>query len=98
MRAYALLLGVLLTVGSAAVAELALESVRPPRGSRPWRRVTSAAASGPVWNGGGVDPVTIHAPRPAPAPAPHHPGRPPRGPPPPAPRPRQPPPRPPPAS
>jgi hypothetical protein len=70
MRAYALLLGVLLTVGSAAVAELALESVRPPRGGRPWRRVTTAAASGPVWNGGVIDAITIDARGVAPGAAP----------------------------
>ena len=67
MRAYALLLGVLLTVGSAAVAELALQSVNPQRGGRPWRRVAPAAESDPVWNGGVIDAITIDARGAAPA-------------------------------
>jgi hypothetical protein len=61
MRASALLLGVLLTVGSAAVAELALESVGTPSTGRPWRRAPTAATADPVWNGGVIDAITVDA-------------------------------------
>jgi len=63
MRAYALLLGSLLSVGTAAVAELALESAETDRAGSPVSAVTPSSAAQPIWYGGTLDPVTITVPR-----------------------------------
>lgn len=60
MRAYALLLGVVLTVGSVSVAELAVQSVGSARGGG-LRAARARAASDAIWYGGMIEPITINA-------------------------------------
>lgn len=66
MRVYAVLLGVLLTAGSAYVAQLAVQSAGFERlaGSSPG--AGDLSARGELWYGGVLDPVTIEATRRAP--------------------------------
>lgn len=63
MRIYTLLLGLLLTLGVALVAELAIDSA----GTRLAAELTSDARHadprGPVWYGGMLAPITVQATR-----------------------------------
>ncbi len=58
MRIAARLLGTLLTVGSAYVAEIAVESARPALAARPLRDASICPAASPIWYGGVLEPVT----------------------------------------
>ena len=59
MRAYALALGILMTVGYGCVAKIAVAGVRRPY------EVQRAASPDTVWWGGRLAPVTVEAERPA---------------------------------
>jgi hypothetical protein len=59
MRAYALLLGTLFTVGSICIAELAVESSGVDRAPRLARQASDAAALGATWYGGTLRPITV---------------------------------------
>ena len=59
MRAFALALGLLMTVGYGCVAKIAVAGVRSPD------EVQRAASPDTVWWGGTLAPVTVEAERPA---------------------------------
>jgi hypothetical protein len=67
MRAYALVLGAVVTAGSAYVANMAVSSagVMNPHALYPQCRLAPADFISPtaVWYGGSLDPITITAPR-----------------------------------
>jgi hypothetical protein len=68
MRVYAVLFGVMVTVGSAYVAQLAVASAGFKRLARPAAPRGDLSAGGELWYGGVLDPITIEAsrvPRPA---------------------------------
>jgi hypothetical protein len=60
MRVYALLCGTLLTVGSIAIAQLAVQSAAP---GRPGARLAAPDPALPdaIWQGGAVAPITVEA-------------------------------------
>lgn len=62
MRGYALVLGIVLTVGYGCVAQMAVSSVavRQEAGARPAR--APVAAPDTVWCGGTLTPVVVEAP------------------------------------
>jgi hypothetical protein len=66
MRVWAGLFGVVLTVGSAYIAQLAVTSAGVDRLARA-RNVGGDPAPGQLWYGGVLDPVTIEVSRAAPA-------------------------------
>jgi hypothetical protein len=59
MRVYALLCGTLLTVGSAAIAQLALQSARPDHAGI--GLASAPALPNAIWRGGALTPVTVEA-------------------------------------
>lgn len=63
MRVYALLLGITLTTGYGAAAELAVSSVDAGRQTRanPAAALAPSAAPGAVWYGGVLDPITVES-------------------------------------
>ena len=63
MRIYALLLGITLTTGYGAAAELAVSSVDAGRQTRvsPVAALPPSAAPGAVWYGGVLDPITVES-------------------------------------
>ncbi len=63
MRAYAVLLGTLLTVGSAYVAQVAANSAGSGRAVHQLPERADRAAAAPLWHGGTLDPITIPARR-----------------------------------
>jgi hypothetical protein len=63
MRVYAVLLGVLLTAGSAYLAEVAVASAGFERLAGPSPRSGDLTVGGELWYGGVIDPITIEAPR-----------------------------------
>jgi hypothetical protein len=64
MRVYSSMLAVLLTAGSAYVAELAVSSAGFERVSRPSpRRREPPPVGGQLWYGGVLDPITIEVRR-----------------------------------
>jgi len=65
MRAYALLLGTLATVGSAYVAQVALASSGFDRAWAVLHPAADPPSLDPLWYGGILDPVTIEGHRPA---------------------------------
>src|SRR2546429_926181 len=72
MRIYALLFGILLTTGYGAAAELAvtaLDSGRQTRGD-PAAVLPATGAPGGLWDGRGLDPITVESSRDAHAAAP----------------------------
>ncbi len=68
MRVYALLLGLLLTLGSAFVADIAVQSAASHQAAKLVRDSTDRVTPGQVWYGGLLEPITVEARR-APAPA-----------------------------
>jgi hypothetical protein len=63
MRAYALVLGVLITAGSASFAQLAVRSAGFERLWQPSSDPVDPAQPNAVWYGGILDPVIVQAPR-----------------------------------
>ena len=63
MRAYEVLLGVLLTAGSAYVAQIAVASAGFDRVSAPPAARGDLLGPGELWYGGVIDPVTVEAMR-----------------------------------
>jgi hypothetical protein len=63
MRIYTLLLGLLLTLGVALVAELAIDSAGARLAAELASDARHPAARGPVWYGGMLAPVTVQATR-----------------------------------
>ena len=63
MRVYALLLGIALTTGYGAAAELAVSSVDTGRQTlgHPAVAVPASGAPGAVWYGGVLDPITVES-------------------------------------
>lgn len=63
MRIYALLLGILLTTGYGAAAELAVTSLDAGRRApaHPAATLPASAAPGAVWYGGVLDPITVES-------------------------------------
>lgn len=62
MRAYAMLLGLALTVGYGYTAQLAVTSVGArPAEAAPARGTGEGGAPGRLWYGGMLDPVTVEA-------------------------------------
>lgn len=68
MRVYALLLGLLLTLGSAFVADIAVQSTASRQTAKLMRDTPDRATPGPIWFGGLLEPITVEAHR-APLPA-----------------------------
>lgn len=68
MRVYALLLGLLLTLGSAFAADMAVQSAASHQAATLVRDTADRATPGQVWYGGLLEPITVEAHR-APAPA-----------------------------
>ena len=66
MKAYAMLLGLLLTVGYGYAAQVAVSSVGMSRNEAALG-VRSGGGDQPVWYGGTLDPVTVEARSDAPA-------------------------------
>jgi hypothetical protein len=69
MRIYTLLLGLLLTLGVAFVAELALDSAGTRLAAELAQDARHSDARGPVWYGGMLAPITVQATRAATPPA-----------------------------
>lgn len=63
MRVYAVLLGVILTAGSAYLAQVAIASAGFERLANPSPGRGSLSAGGELWYGGVLDPITIEAGR-----------------------------------
>ena len=61
MRVYAMLLGAILTVGTAYLAEVAVASATTSRPESSPREAQALVATDPIWYGGTLDPVTIEA-------------------------------------
>jgi hypothetical protein len=64
MKAYAMLLGMVLTLGSGYAAEVAVSSVGAGSGLVKVGAPTGAVRRGPdtIWYGGVLDPITVEAP------------------------------------
>lgn len=69
MRIYTLLLGILLTLGVAFVAELAIDSAGTQLAAELARDARHSDPQGPVWYGGMLAPITVQARRAATPPA-----------------------------
>jgi hypothetical protein len=69
MRVYALLCGTLLTVGSASIAQLALQSSYRAHSGTELVAASDPAGPNAIWQGGAVPPITVEARVIAPAPA-----------------------------
>jgi len=69
MKAYALLLGMMLTLGSGYAAQVAVSSVGTTRDAEVKPTPAHRASHGPdtVWYGGVLDPITVEARGDAPA-------------------------------
>jgi hypothetical protein len=63
MKVYAMLLGMMLTLGSGYAAQVAVSSVGAPRDGEPSPTPAHRASHGPdtVWYGGVLDPITVEA-------------------------------------